>query len=60
MHDEELIEAFKYFGPKNDREGITKEMLGAKLEELNEKVTEDELDLLFEETNISEKGQITF
>ena len=61
MHDEELIEAFKFFGAKNDRDGITKKMLGDKLKELDEKITEDELDLLFEETCMNEKQeQITF
>ena len=25
MYDEELIEAFKFFGAKNDRDGFTKE-----------------------------------
>ena len=58
--DEELIEAFKYFGPNNDQEGITKEQLMAVLEQEGEKVTNDDIDLLFEETSISNKGKITF
>ena len=58
--DEELIEAFKYFGPNSDQEGITKEMLAAVLEQEGEKVTDDDIDLLFEETSISNKGKITF
>ena len=58
--DEELIEAFKFFGPNNDQEGITKEQLMAVLEQEGEKVTDDDIDLLFEETSISNKGKITF
>ena len=58
--DEELIEAFKYFGPNNDQEGITREQLMAVLEQEGEKVTDDDIDLLFEETSISNKGKITF
>ena len=55
-----MIEAFKYFGPNSDQEGITKEMLAAVLEQEGEKVTDDDIDLLFEETSISNKGKITF
>ena len=58
--DEELIEAFKYFGPNNDQEGITKEQLREVLEQEGEKVTDDDIELLFEETSISGKGAITF
>ena len=58
--DEELIEAFKFFGPANDKEGITKEQLATVLELEGEKVSSADIDLLFEETNISGSGKITF
>ena len=60
MTDEELIEAFKFFGPKNDRDGISKAQLKETLDSVGEKLNDADLDLLFEETSISGNGQITF
>ena len=56
MTDEELIEAFKFFGAKNDREGISKEQLKETLHAVGEKLSDDDLNLLFEETSISGNG----
>ncbi len=60
MTDEELIEAFKFFGAAHDKDGITKPQLKETLEKVGEKVTEDDINLLFEETCVSEEGKITF
>ena len=60
MYDEELIEAFKFFGAKIDRDGFTKDDLRAALEGVGEKIDEDDLELLFEETSITGGGKIMF
>ena len=60
MYDEELIEAFKFYGAKNDRDGFTKDDLRAALEGVGEKIDEDDLELLFEETSITGGGKIMF
>ena len=60
MYDEELIEAFKFFGAKNDRDGFTKEQLKAALDGVGEKIDNDDLELLFEETSITGSGKIMF
>ena len=60
MTDEELIEAFKFFGPKHEKDGITKEQLMRTLDEAQEKISHEDLDLLFSETSISGSGTITF
>ena len=47
MYDEELIEAFKFFGAKNDTDGFTKEQLREALERVGEKIDDEDLELLF-------------
>lgn len=59
MTDEELIEAFKFYGAAHEKDGITKEMLGDTLEKEGIKVDNADLDLLFNETS-DKGGSITF
>ena len=56
--DEELIEAFKRFGPSNEEEGMTMKQLGDTLKEEGEALEPDELKILFEETDTDGDGVI--
>ena len=60
-NDEELIEAFKFYGPKSDKDGITRDMLGETLKNDSEiNLPDEDLDMLFNETAIENGKKITF
>lgn len=59
---EELVEAYsKFCGPEGQENGITREQLQATMEAYGEKrLTKQEIDLLFEETDHDSDGVIKF
>jgi Ca2+-binding EF-hand superfamily protein len=58
--DEELIEAFKCFGAADDTDCFGIDELRSTLEKAGEKISEDDLKLLFDETDVDEDGKIGF
>ena len=58
--DEELIEAFKEFGAIDADGYITKSELGATMERYNEKLSPQELEALYTETDKDQDGKVDF
>ena len=56
--DEELIEAFKKFGPLDATQGISIKQLFETLREGGEHIEEEDLKILFEETDSDQDGLI--
>ena len=56
--DEELIEAFKLFGPSDADQGISIKQLGDTLEKGEEPLSPADLKILFEETDSDHDGLI--
>ena len=59
-NDEELIEAFKFYGATSDRDSISKEQLGAKLKGEGIHLSDEDLNMLFTETCVSRSNGIQF
>ena len=59
-NDEELIEAFKFYGATSDRDSISKEQLGAKLKQEGIHLSDEDLNMLFNETCVSRSNGIQF
>ena len=57
---EELVEAFRTFGPSDDTKAITKEELKKTMEKYGEKYSPAEFDLLFSENDADGDGFINF
>ena len=57
-NDEELIEAFKFYGATSDRDSISKEQLGAKLKQEGIHLPDEDLNMLFNETCVSRSNGI--
>ena len=60
MNDEELIEAFKFYGPSSDRDSISKTQLGEKLKQEGIFLSDEDLEMLFTETCVGGSGAIQF
>ena len=58
---EELVEAFRTFGPQNERYGINREQLRKTMEEYGEKIQDNnEFEQLFEDLDRDKNGEIGF
>lgn len=60
MIDEEMIEAFKSFGCEDENDSISKVQMIATMKQYGEKMTQEEYDLLFSETDKNSDGAIDF
>ena len=58
--DEELIEAFKQFGPESIEEGFDKNELKETMERYGEKMSEEQLSALFYDLDKKGKREVTF
>ena len=57
---EELVEAFKEFGPSGDEDAINLQQMKDTMIKYGEKMHEDEYKLLFDETDYDDDGKINF
>ena len=53
-----MIEAFKRFGPQDHEDGITLKSMKRTLEEEGERLTDEELKILFESVDVDNDGLI--
>ena len=60
MMDEELIEAFKTFGPEDENYGITKANLKKTMDQYGERMNDEEIDALFKESDFDKDGEVGF
>ena len=59
-NNEELVEAFRAFGPHDEHQQITRDQLRATMEKYGEKYSNEEFEQLFQENDMDQDGYINF